>query len=147
MSSLSRAAGGVPAGAAQLLPEDLLQSAVELLVRLVEAAGAVIIFVGAVIAFARFLYVSVRHRRQPQRFVSVRLSLGRYLTLGLEFQLASDILRTAVAPTLLEIAQLAAIATIRTALNYFLGKEIKEEQQQLARDRDEPAPEATVIPP
>lgn len=39
--------------------------------------------------------------------------------------LAADILLTAVAPTWDEIAKLAAIATIRTALNYFLQKEIE----------------------
>jgi uncharacterized membrane protein len=42
----------------------------------------------------------------------------------LEFELAADILRTAVAPTWNEIGQLAAIIVLRTALNYFLQKEI-----------------------
>ncbi len=67
----------------------------------------------------------------------MRLGLGRYLALGLEFQLASDVLRTAVAPTLREIGELAAVAAIRTALNYFLAREIKEEQEQLAQRRRE----------
>ena len=67
----------------------------------------------------------------------VRLGLGRFLALGLEFQLASDILRTAIAPTLREIGELAAIAAIRTALNYFLARDIKEERAELAR-RDDP---------
>ena len=115
--------------------EDLLKSAVELLVRLVEGAGALVIFVGAVIAFVRFLDAAARHRHEPHRYVAVRLGLGRYLALGLEFQLASDVLRTAVAPTLREIGELAAIAAIRTALNYFLSAEIAEEQQQLAEQR------------
>jgi uncharacterized membrane protein len=120
---------------AELVSEDFLRTAVELLVRLVEIAGAVVIFVGAAIAFVRFLDAAVRHRSEPHRFVSVRLGLGRYLALGLEFQLASDVLRTAVAPTLLEIAELGAIAAIRTALNYFLGREIKDEQEQLAAEQ------------
>lgn len=54
----------------------------------------------------------------------IRLRLGRWLALALEFLLAADILRTAVAPTWSEIGQLAAIATIRTALNFFLQLEI-----------------------
>ncbi len=37
-------------------------------------------------------------------------------------------LRTAVAPTWTEIGQLAAIAVLRTSLNYFLEREIREEQ-------------------
>ena len=123
----------------ELISEDLLKASVGLLVRLVEAAGAVVIFTGALLAFVRFLVAAVRHRHEPHRFVSVRLGLGRYLALGLEFQLASDILRTAVAPTLREIGELAAVAAIRTALNYFLAREIKEEQDQLAerQRRDE----------
>ena len=54
----------------------------------------------------------------------VRLRLGRWLALALEFELGADILRTAIAPTWSEIGQLAAIAAVRTALNYFLQKEI-----------------------
>lgn len=117
----------------QVVSEEFLKDAVELLVRLVESAGAVVIFVDAAIAFVRFLDAAVRHRHEPHRFVAVRLGLDRYLALGLEFQLARDVLRTAVAPTLREIGELAAVAAIRTALNYFLGKEIQEEQEQLTR--------------
>ena len=55
----------------------------------------------------------------------VRLHLGRWLVLALEFLLAADIMRTAVAPTWTEIGQLAAIAVLRTALNFFLQKEME----------------------
>ncbi len=115
------------------LSEEALRDAVDLLVRFVEAAGALIIFAGALIAFVRFVVVSVR-TRQAASFVAVRLDLGRFLALGLEFQLASDVLSTAVAPTLEEIAKLAAIAAIRTVLNYFLRREIEEERQELDKE-------------
>jgi uncharacterized membrane protein len=114
----------------ELIGEQWLSSAVDILVRLVEAAGALIIFVGAMVAFVRFVIAGLRDRRTT-KFVPIRLGMGRFLTLGLEFQLASDILRTAIAPTLQEIAELAAIAAIRTALNFFLGREIKEERAEL----------------
>lgn len=126
-----------------LLDEELLSEAVDFLVRLVESVGAIVIFTGAAIAFVRFLVVAVT-TRQAEGFVEVRLDLGRFLALGLEFQLAGDILRSAIAPTFPEIGQLAAVAAIRTALNYFLGREIKEEreevqQQQEGRDGRVPA--------
>ncbi|RFU20267.1 DUF1622 domain-containing protein [Geodermatophilus marinus] len=111
--------------------EELLAEVVGILVVVVEACGAAVIAVGAVWAFARFVWVGLT-RRTSAAFVPVRLTLGRFLALGLEFQLASDILTTAVAPTFEEIAKLAAIATIRTALNYFLGREIEEERRQVA---------------
>jgi uncharacterized membrane protein len=114
--------------------EHNLESVVNVLVQVVEAAGALIIFVGAVIAFVRFLRAAVRPAGLDP-FARLRLNLGRYLVLGLEFQLAADILRTAVAPSFTELAQLAAIAAIRTALNFFLGREIKEETELVRSDQ------------
>ncbi|GLY07946.1 MULTISPECIES: DUF1622 domain-containing protein [Actinoplanes] len=117
----------------EIFGEPWLSQAVDMLVRVVEVAGALIIFVGAMIAFGRFVVVGLRDRRAAS-FVPVRLGLGRFLALGLEFQLASDILRTAIAPTLREIAELAAVAAIRTALNFFLDREIKQERAELDHD-------------
>ena len=113
-----------------MLPEEQLRSAVDVAVRLVEAAGALVIFVGAVVAVVLFL--RALPRRNAHAFVPVRLSLGRFLALGLEFQLASDVLRTAIAPSFDELGKLAAVAAIRTALNFFLAREIREEQRTLA---------------
>lgn len=80
-----------------VLSESDLRAVVSVLVRLVEATGAVVIVVGAILAFGQFL--RALPRRDPDAFVPVRLSLGRFLALGLEFQLAGDVLRTAVAPS------------------------------------------------
>ena len=118
-----------------VLSEALLSDVVDLLVRVVESAGAVIIFTGAVMGFIRFVAAAIRHRG-PYAFTTVRLDVGRFLALGLEFQLASDILRTAIAPTFQEIGELAAVAAIRTALNYFLRREIREEREELDLSRD-----------
>jgi uncharacterized membrane protein len=114
-----------------VLGEEWLRRAVALLVRLVESAGALIIFAGAAVAFARVVRATLSPRR-AELFVTARLELGRVLALGLEFQLGSDLLRTAVAPTFKEIGELAAVAAIRTGLNYFLGKEIREERAEMA---------------
>ena len=53
------------------------------------------------------------------------LSLARWLLLGLEFLLAADIVRTAISPDWKAIGQLAAIAVIRTFLNYFLERDLE----------------------
>ena len=120
----------------EILSEELLGEVVDALARFVEAAGAIVIFLGAAIAVVRFALVAAR-TRSAGSFVAVRLDLGRFLALGLEFQLASDLLRTAIAPTFEEIGKLAAVAAIRTALNYFLGREIKEQREELALERGE----------
>jgi uncharacterized membrane protein len=114
--------------------EELLADALGVLVPVVEACGAAVIVVGALWAFVRFVVVGLRDR-DAGAFVPVRLTLGRFLALGLEFQLASDVLRTAVAPSFRELGQLAAVAAIRTALNYFLAREIDEERRQIAEAR------------
>ncbi len=121
-----------------LLPESALHRAVDLTVRLVEFGGAAVIFIGAVWAFVQFLLLGVRRRRPRAArpiagFNRIRLSLGRFLALGLEFQLAGDVLRTAIAPSFDQIGQLAAIAAIRTGLNFFLGREIEAERREVER--------------
>ena len=55
----------------------------------------------------------------------IRLRLGRVLTLGLELTLASDVLQTAFAPTRSEILTLGAVVLLRTLLNLFLEREIR----------------------
>ena len=110
---------------------------VNVLVTVIEACAVTVISIGAVVAFARFVWTGLSHR-STGGFVAVRLSLGRFLTLGLEFQLASDILRTAVAPSYRELGQLAAVAAIRTALNVFLSREIAYERRQVADEAGHP---------
>ena len=120
----------------------MLADTVNVLVLVVEACCAIVISIGALWTFARFIWVGLRER-SAAACSRVRLSLARFLALGREFQLASDILRTAVAPSFRELAQLAFVATIRTALNYFLAKEIAEEQRQMAgQDDGRPGPAA-----
>ncbi len=111
--------------------EEALAGVVHVLVLVVEACGAAVIIVGALWAFVRFVWMGLR-RRDAGAFVSVRLTLGRFLALGLEFQLGADILSTAVAPSLDDVLLLGAIAAIRTALNYFLSQELERERQQEA---------------
>lgn len=123
----------------EVLSEQSLREVVDVLVRLVEAAGALVIFLGAVFAAVRFVVTGAR-TRSAEAFVPVRLGLGRFLELGLEFQLAGDVLRTAITPSFHEIGQLAAVAAIRTALNYFLGREIREEREQLGHGGALPDP-------
>jgi uncharacterized membrane protein len=73
---------------------------------------------------------------QPERFNNVRLRFSRYLSLALEFQLAADLLSTAISPTFEELGRVAIIAAIRTGLNFFLTKEMKAEQLEVMEQRE-----------
>jgi uncharacterized membrane protein len=97
----------------------------------VEIAAAVIIGLAAIEAVWTALPLFLRRRPPQEPKVEVRLSLGRWLALGLEFALAADILRTAVAPNWRDIGQLAAIAVLRTGLNYSLDREIAREEESV----------------
>ena len=92
----------------------------------VEAAAALLILVGACeaiyVMFTRFF--SRKLEVGTRKEVLVRF--GVWLLLGLEFELAADIIRTAISPSWNDIGQLAAIATIRTVLNHFLEKDIEK---------------------
>jgi uncharacterized membrane protein len=99
----------------------------------IEAAAVLIITLAVVEAAIRGLWVFAHPDMPPQSREVVRLRLGRWLALGLELELAADIVRTAIAPTWNEIAQLAAIVVIRTVLNYFLQRDI---DNVVAQERD-----------
>ncbi len=103
--------------------EDALRFAVLWLKLGVEVVGAAMIAMG-VMAACRTWLSGVRDARRDA-FSESRLQLARFLALALELQLGADILSTAVAPTWDQIGKLASIAVIRTALNYFLQREMR----------------------
>ena len=101
----------------------------------VEFAAAIIIGLAAVEATIKSVVLFLRRQTPPEAKNEVRLTLGRWLAVGLEFELAADVLNTAVTPSWNDIEKLAAIAALRTALNYFLEREIRQESsshQQVA---------------
>lgn len=56
---------------------------------------------------------------------------------ALSSKLAADILNTAVTPSWDEIEKLAAIAALRTALNYFLEREFQQESKPEQRHAEQ----------
>jgi uncharacterized membrane protein len=118
---------------------ELLRLIAQNLATVVEGIGVVIVAVGVVLAAVRFV-LGLVSRPRSMRPESVRLALARALGLSLEFLLAADILRTAVEPSWDEIGRLAAIAAIRTGLNYFLQREIASESPYLAEPFSVPGP-------
>ena len=107
------------------LAEDLLLEVAVLLKIIVEAI-ALLILALAIVKAVRGLVFRNRHLDRERKLAQVRLDLGIALALSLEFLLAADIAATAVSPTWTAVGKLAAISAIRTFLNFFLEREVKE---------------------
>lgn len=112
--------------------EQFVLFTAEWLKLVVESIGIVVIGLGVFIATYQLIRLLVSSRSTD--FQPIRLTLARYLSLALEFQLGADILATAIAPTWDSIGQLGAIAVIRTGLNFFLMREM--ESYELQADKD-----------
>src|SRR5277367_3796932 len=103
--------------------EELLKSFWSMAATIVEGAAALLITVGAAEAFVMSL---LRFRASTPVKMQIWMHFATWLLLGLEFELAADVIRTAIAPTWSDIGQLASIAAIRTFLSYFLDRDIEE---------------------
>lgn len=137
---LSLSAGQTSVESVENTPlEDWLKVMVDYLAGGAEIAAAIVIgaaVIRSIFTYARQLF---SRRQHIDSTVSIRLQLGRSLALGLEFTVASDILRTAVAPTRQDIVNLGAIVLLRTLLNYFLEREIQQgEQSRMAEQSPQP---------
>lgn len=92
----------------------------------IEAAAIVAVALGA----AEAIWYTVREFASGHRDAHSRRAIwvrfAGWIIMGLEFTLGADIIRTAVAPSWDEIGKLAAIAAIRTALNYFLERDVEQ---------------------
>lgn len=116
--------------------ESMIVNVVLWLKLAIETTSAIVIGSGVLIAlyeFARALFPP-----SLENYNRIRLTLARYLALALEFQLGADILSTAIAPSWDQIGKLGAIAIIRTALNFFLTREMREEREKA--DKGETTP-------
>jgi uncharacterized membrane protein len=92
---------------------------------LIDAMALIVIFIGTVEAFfggVRTMLSSPTGHQQRE----VWLRYARWLVAGLTFQLAADVIETSIAPGWDDIGRVAAIAFIRTALNYFLERDLED---------------------
>ena len=101
--------------------EEAMHLAIGYLVLLAEACGALVVAVGIVRAALQYL-------RQPLQqdalyVANMRLQLVQSMVVGLEFQVAADVLKTALSPTLRDLLMLAAIIALRTVLAFLLERE------------------------
>ena len=93
---------------------------------LVEMAAVIVVSYGAVEAFVKLLWIVVTPSATHGERKSLWRRFGMWSLLGLEFELAADIIASVISPTWKDIGELGAIAVIRTFLNYFLEKDLEQ---------------------
>lgn len=124
--------------------ETVLATVVQYMTFFAELCGALIIAAAVLRALGRYIpHLFRRASVQDTYQDEIRLQLGKSLALALEFELAADILKTAVVPSLAVIGQLAAIVVLRTLLNYFLERELRQAER---RDEARAAPVRPATP-
>ena len=106
--------------------------ATEYAIIIIDALALVIIVVGTVEAFfgglhAMFASPSGHERRD------IWLRYARWLVAGLTFQLAADIIETSITTEWQAVGRIAAIALIRTFLNYFLDRDLEDVRRRHVR--------------
>jgi len=101
-----------------------------LAVTTIHAMALVIIVAGTIGAFLRSIRAVFRTSGDGHLFRDAYVQYGRWLVAGLTFQLAADIIESAIAPGWDEIGRLGAIALIRTFLNHFLERDLAEAERR-----------------
>ena len=90
----------------------------------IEAMAIIMVTIGA-IESAGSLVKAAWYRDATVDRRGIWMRFAAWILLSLEFTLGADVIRTAIAPSWDEIGKLAAIATIRTALNLFLARDLE----------------------
>lgn len=95
----------------------------------------VVILAGSIDALVKALAACLRGQGETVlRRIWIRYA--RWLVAGLTFMLAADLIETTMAPTREDILRLAAIAVIRTFLNYFLDRDIETISARIAETEE-----------
>jgi uncharacterized membrane protein len=113
--------------------KDWLITATEYSILLINAIALIVIVAGTLQAFVAAIGMQLGkddgHARR-----TIWLHYGRWLVAGLTFQLAADIIESSIATDWMSVGRLAAIAVIRTFLNYFLERDLDEIRERELSD-------------
>ena len=105
--------------------EELFVSVARIAGLLVEVAAVLIVTFGSAEAFVKLVWIVATPGATHGERKAIWRRLGTWLLLGLEFELAADIIGSVISPSWHDIGELGAIAAIRTFLNYFLEKDLE----------------------
>lgn len=111
---------------------DQLTMIADALGMVIGIASALILTTGSILALIKFVRGLLFEKHRPGEDITdhhvnpIRVEFGRYITFGLEFLIAKDILETLFEPEWEDVGQLAALVAIRTVIGVFLMYEIEK---------------------
>ena len=111
----------------------------------VEGIAGIFILVGAIETLGMLVRRALGRGGVTIHRKAIWVQFAMWLMLALEFELAADVLRSAISPTWDDIGQLGAVAVIRTFLNYFLEQDLERYASGNRPQPDILDPPATVL--
>jgi len=112
---------------------DFVVVMLEGLQTLSDLAGMTAASIGLVASVVMWLKLEIGLIRSPstktrcEGLHQIRGWLGRYILLGLEFMVVSDVIHSFLSPDINSLLKLALIVVIRTAISFFLGRELEQD--------------------
>ncbi len=117
--------------------EEIITNTTTLAVHFIEAVVLAVVTGATLLAVLRvFTLVSVPASIRMEHSRKIWLDYARWLVAGLTLQIGADILESSIAPSWHAIAQLGVVTAIRTLLNYFLERDIREVSGLTVRPSD-----------
>lgn len=115
---------------------ELVDTPLELAAQVIDLIGIAILLVSAIKFVYHYLVFEIGRYRQLDCVVQIRdmrLQLGSYILLALEFMIVSDVIHSALSRTLDDFLVLGILVVIRTALSFFLGVDLRDAQAGISR--------------
>ena len=106
----------------------------------ISVLSMLVISYGSLLAILNFIRNEIRRANGKFSFMTlnmIKINFSYYLLLGLDFLIASDVIRTIVENTMQELTILGVSVVIRTVLSYFLGKEMTDDTAMRKEIEDE----------
>jgi len=108
---------------------ELLIVVTEYAVTVIYGMALLVVVIGTAEAFVGALRAWTTKSSTHQRG-DIWLRYARALVAGLTFQLAADIIETSISTSWQSVGKIAAVAVVRTFLNYFLERDVREARRQ-----------------
>jgi len=105
--------------------EQQLDNWAQLAALIIDYGAVIFISLSALVALAS-AFVAFFTRLGHEAYSPIRWLLARRLTMALELMIASDIIRTAVNPTWVDLGQLGATIVLRELINFTLRRDIQD---------------------